>query len=386
VKIALCGPVDVRLLRTWLPDEPAVNTDGGTPVGELANALLSSFSDVEVLCVGLSTKIEKEFVFRAPRLTLRIVPARKSGRARDGFRYERKNIRRVLIQESPDVVHAHWTYEYALASLSTKLPTIVTVHDWAPRILRYQPSPYRFVRLAMNVLSITSAPFLAAPSPYIQSLVRRYYGRNPVLLPNLIADNNLRHQSRFFPSTASSVLAVNNGFSKFKNVHTLLIAFQMLRSAAPYTHLTLIGSGYEPGGPAERWAKENRLCEGVSFVGPISRGELRGYLDGADVFAHPSREESFGYVLLEAMSRGLPVVAGTSSGAVPWLLRRGEAGVLVNVDSAEELAAGIAGLLADGTRWSTMSEGGLSRARHFAASFLAPAFYRSYEKVIEVKN
>jgi L-malate glycosyltransferase len=386
VKIALCGPVDVRLLRAWMIDEPAVTSDGGTPVGELAAALLSSFSDVEVLCVALSTAIGSELESRSPRLSLRIVPSRKSGRARDAFKYERENIRRILVQERPDVIHAHWTYEYALASLATKLPTLITVHDWAPRILRYQPSPYRLVRLAMNVLSISLAPFLAAPSPYIRSLVRRNYGRNPLLLPNLIADASLNGQSRAPSSTPSSILAINNGFSKFKNVHTLLIAFQMLRSVMPSAQLTLIGSGYEPGGPAERWARENRLSESVSFYGPIERGELRGYFDQADVFVHPSREESFGYVLLEAMSRGLPVVAGASSGAVPWLLRRGEAGVLVDVESAEDVAAGIYGLLTSGERWSTLSQAGLSRARTFAASSLAPAFYRSYEKVLQIRS
>lgn len=384
MKIALCGPVDTRLLRPWLPPDVAVHNDGGTPVGELASALLTHDPDAEVLCVGLSTSISTAYAFRSQRLSLIIMPARKSHRARDGFKYERENISGALMEERPDVVHAQWTYEYALASLATKLPTLITVHDWAPKILRFKPSPYRLVLLGMNVKAISSAPFLAAPSPYIHALVRRYHGRVPVLLPNLIADNYLLQGRRLRSADGNEILAANNGFSQFKNVHTLLVAFQMVRLVLPNAHLTLVGSDHEPGGPADRWASENGLLEGVTFRGPVNRSELRDCLDQADLFVHPSREESFGYVLLEAMARGLPVVAGVSSGAVAWLLRGGEAGLLVDVNAADDVAAAVTRALNDRDVWQTLSDAGVDRAQAFTASSLAPSFSRSYEKVLQL--
>ena len=51
--------------------------------------------------------------------------------------------------------------------------------------------------------------------------------------------------------------------------------------------------------------------------------------------------------MLEAIAQGLPVVGGRRSGAVPWVLGDGKAGVLTDVRSAPSLAAAISGLLDD---------------------------------------
>jgi L-malate glycosyltransferase len=66
----------------------------------------------------------------------------------------------------------------------------------------------------------------------------------------------------------------------------------------------------------------------------------------ASVLAHPSLEESFGMIVLEAMATGTPVVAGRASGAVPWLLAN-DAGVLVDVRNSAAIAEAINGLLGD---------------------------------------
>ena len=49
----------------------------------------------------------------------------------------------------PDIVHAHWTYEFALGAIESRVPTVVTAHDAPLSILRLNPTPYRLARTVM---------------------------------------------------------------------------------------------------------------------------------------------------------------------------------------------------------------------------------------------
>ena len=64
----------------------------------------------------------------------------------------------------------------------------------------------------------------------------------------------------------------------------------------------------------------------------------------ADIFVFPSLWEGFGMVLIEAMYNRLPIVA-TNAGAIPYLVKDGENGILVPVKDPEQLAKSIKKLI-----------------------------------------
>ena len=70
------------------------------------------------------------------------------------------------------------------------------------------------------------------------------------------------------------------------------------------------------------------------------RVEPRAWLERARVFAHTSRWEGFGIVLLEAMLAGLPVVA-TRVSAIPEIVADGTTGLLAPPGDAEAIAAAL---------------------------------------------
>ena len=78
----------------------------------------------------------------------------------------------------------------------------------------------------------------------------------------------------------------------------------------------------------------------VNFVGPKHGVELATMLASADVFVFPSRTDTFGIVLLEAMSCGLPIAAYPVSGPRD-VVRQGDTGIL-----DEDLARAVQGALA----------------------------------------
>lgn len=82
-------------------------------------------------------------------------------------------------------------------------------------------------------------------------------------------------------------------------------------------------------------------------VGVVERGELSSHLRAADVFAAPSRYEGGpGFVYLEAMASGLPVIACSGSGASE-VISPDETGLLVPPDDVEAVALALDRLLSD---------------------------------------
>ena len=92
--------------------------------------------------------------------------------------------------------------------------------------------------------------------------------------------------------------------------------------------------------------------DGVLFTGMTH--EVQDYLRAADVFILPSRREGLPVALLEAMACGLPCVASRLPGSTDAIISDGDNGVLVPVGDPGALANGVASLLRDPARASTL--------------------------------
>ncbi len=107
-----------------------------------------------------------------------------------------------------------------------------------------------------------------------------------------------------------------------KNVGYLAEALEIVARDRPEARILVVGDG-----PA-RPGLEKRLGPLARFVGYKSGDELADHYAAADVFAFASLTETFGNVILEAMSSGLPVVA-VKAGGPGDTVRSGETGLLV---------------------------------------------------------
>ena len=120
---------------------------------------------------------------------------------------------------------------------------------------------------------------------------------------------------------------------------------------------------------------EARLGDCVRLLGQVQ--DVAHLLRAADVFAFPSRREGTPFALLEAMARGVPVVAARFGGA-DEIVVSGENGLLVAQDDPAGLADAIAGLLRDAAHAQELAE----RGRERAAQFSEPAMIGSTLAVI----
>lgn len=125
-------------------------------------------------------------------------------------------------------------------------------------------------------------------------------------------------------------------------------------------------------------AHELGIGDHVQFPGFVEYDEMPQRYSAADLFILPSRRESFGLVLAEAMAAGLPVVA-TQVGAIPELVQHGETGMLIPPEDPAALAAAVNYLLRHPREMKQMGIEGRKRTReHFTWAKVAERVLASY--------
>jgi len=122
------------------------------------------------------------------------------------------------------------------------------------------------------------------------------------------------------------------------------------------------------------------LSDAVRFLGYVPREDLAALYGVARLCAYPSLYEGFGLPVAEAMACGCPVVTSNVS-SLPEVA--GDAAVLVDPRSVDEIAAGIAALWTDETRRRDLSAKGRVRATCFTWERTARATAAVYDAVTQ---
>jgi len=391
--ICIAAPIACADLAPYLDDRGAGLPAGytGAPLTAVLIAeLLRLGHQVHALTVDYESRLTKSVRAQGHNLICEVLPGRprvwrrehgRPGRALDLFRDERRAIAGAIIAARPDIVHAHWTYEFALGAIESKLPHIITVHDSPRQVARHTRSVYRLLRWWMASQALRQADALTAVSSYVASEVRAM-ARVPIrLVPNPIASGAFELGSSRLAARGQRVCMVCNGWAALKNPQVALRAFAQLRLQLPDAELHLMGTDFGPGERAAQWAAGQGLADGVHFVGRLPHTELLRRMASMDVLLHTAHEESFGVVIAEAMALGLPVVAGRHSGAVPWVAGAGQ--WLVDVRHAPSIAQALRDALCDASAYAAASSAARREARRFEAQVVAQAYLSAYAQALQ---
>jgi len=308
------------------------------------------------------------------------------GRIVDLFRFERQALKHAITRAAPDVIHAHWAYEFALAAVGSKIPHVVTCHDSPYTIARLASrsrptiSVYRWLRVLMARKALREAQCVTAVSPYMRDEVQSITTARIAVVPNPVDDLAFTLARQRKAPEMPRLAMVCNGWGIWKNPQPALMAFAKLRISRPDAELHLYGHDFGAGEAAESWCAQNGISDGLVFHGSVPHHRLLQSLAEFDLLLHPSLEESFGMVIAEAMAMGLPVVAGDSSGAVPWVV--GETDGLCNVRSPEAILQSLMKVLESG-QYARLSSTGMSAAfARFSTVKIVDRFYELYEQVL----
>jgi len=160
---------------------------------------------------------------------------------------------------------------------------------------------------------------------------------------------------------ALTVLAVARLYKR-KGLDRLINSWVDVVKEYPKAVLSIVGTGLEEEN-LKKLSAMLSLQGSVKFEGEIlNRSRLARCYRNCDIFALPSRHETFGIVYLEAMSAGKPVVALNST-ALPEVVRNGIDGILVDEDDEDALSKAIVSLLGDKAKRKSMGENGRVRVK-----------------------
>jgi glycogen(starch) synthase len=166
-----------------------------------------------------------------------------------------------------------------------------------------------------------------------------------------------------------------------KGIHTLGAALPRVLSTHPGVHVFVIGRdlGVHGGGAGEEFRRSVRsVADRVHLLGELPRAAALAVVAQAEVVVLPSLWESFGYVCLEAMTLGRPVVA-TRTGGFAELVEEGQTGWLVTPGDAGELGEALLAALGDPARLKTFGAAGRRRAAEWDADRVVGRIVELYE-------
>jgi glycosyltransferase involved in cell wall biosynthesis len=344
--LAFLGPCSpsrvVQLLDGNDSEAPNLRNDG-SPVNVLIAKISRKVLRISVLTYSSQLSCAKVYKFQ--NITFYIIPLRKNSFwILDFYRIERKFILNILREISPDLLHAHWTYEYSLAAIKYDRKSIITVHDNPIKVFRLTPDVLRFMKMLMSfwVRLFGKQVTYIFVSKSLLTAWKKYYlfsGQSRVI-PNLIGFNQISAEKSH---SVIQFTSIGNG-SKLKNVATILKVWHRLSQRYPNFILNLIGPDLGIG--SKLWIDwHKQVGDTVIWHGYMLQPEIQQILIDSTFYLHFSYEESQGMAVAEAMLLGCLVCV---SEGIPALRETtGERAVFLNIRSVDSTLKSLENLLAD---------------------------------------
>lgn len=284
--------------------------------------------------------------------------------------YARAGIARGFAQKlaawKPDVAHVHFATD-ACAFLPVLrglgVPFVVTLHGYDAGLSDEAHETSAIGRMFLRrrvALWREAAGFLCVSEHLRRVAVERGFPEDKLWVH--VTGIPVREKVRSDRPREPVVLFVGRLVEK-KGCRVLLEAWKAVEQEVPSAWLMVIGDG-PLRAELEGWARANlRQCE---FVGARTQAEVREWMDRAAVLAAPSVRAANGdteglpTVVLEAMERGLPVVASDGTGAEEAVAAC-ETGFLTAQGDVEGLAETLVGLLRNGEQARRLGASGRRR-------------------------
>ena len=293
---------------------------------------------------------------------------------------------RLVVEARPDIVHAHRYKENILAGAVAPLcgfPRLVTTQHGISEI------SYSLKARALSWLN-----FLLMQHAYVRVVavsndLARYLTETARIPPSKVTciHNGIDTSKvaiRQVPKISGRITIGSAGRIVPVKDYSLLVE-TACALCARNAHVWFVLAGDGPESPYLREMVRVRGLEGrFTLLGHLE--DMSAFWDKIDVYVNTSRHEGFPITILEAMSRGLPVVA-PAAGGLTEVIEPGVSGCLVAERKAEAFATALQNLIASPDLRANLGMNARRRVEElFTIRAMVHSYYALYEKIVAINR
>lgn len=333
-------------IATHFPADPGAPNGGVEAVSVNLVRALAEFADLELHVVTLDASVTEATQQSWENATIHRLPRLAGSELLNAVGAGRRQVFEFLEQLAPALVHAHDTYGLMVKGL--RIPRIFTIHGFIYGDTLVSGAKWPWLRSQIWRVIETSGwadqPHIISISPYVRE---RLAGITRGVIHDI--DNPISEAFFQIPRKEKGNIVISAAaICPRKNTLRLIEAVAKLTQEGRDIELRLAGSvtNADYGRLVNQTVRKYRLEEKIIFLGQIGTEQIKQELSTASVFALVSLEENSPMGIEEAMAARVPVVTSNRCG-MPYMVRDGESGFLVDPNNTTDIAGRLAKVLQD---------------------------------------
>ena len=356
-------------------------------IATLANTLASKY-DVEILSVY---RLYKDPIYKLdPKVNVKYISNIKPNKNEMKYYLKKKNFS-AIIKEIPRSLHTGHVKYIKTASVLKNLDTdvLITTRD-VHNFLSGKYANESIIKIAwehnhhnnnkyyINKLckSCKNIDYFVCVSKELEEFYKNIMGKKVIFIPNSLD----KMPNKLSKLDTNNITAVGR-LSKEKGLDDLLRIFKKLISKKSDLKLNIIGDGPEKDNLLNL-SRELKLGDKVIFHGFQNKEYINEILDETSLYLMTSHTESFGLVLIEAMSHGIPCISYTSAQGANEIIEDGIDGYLIENRDEDEYVNKVLELLNNDSLRKKMGK----KAREKSKDYSSDVTLEKWNKLINKRK
>jgi L-malate glycosyltransferase len=306
-------------------------------------------------------------------------------------------LRQYLHRWQPQILNAHYASGYGTTAMLARFkPSVLSV--WGSDVQSFAiQNKFKRWLVCKNLRSATTVAVTSQAlfdqvrhlTPERQAIAITPFGVDLEQFfikstePLSTSKNAKNLQKRPFTLGLVKALAPVYGIDLLLRAFAQLCADTQVRTVQPELQLLIVGEGQQRA-QLQQLATDLQIAHQVRFVGAVAHHQVPHWLHQFDVYVAPSRAESFGVAIIEALACGLPVVA-SAIGGLPEVVRHNQTGLLVPANQVPALFLALKRLILEPTLRQRLGQTGHQHvAQHYHWSTCVQRMEQCYEQTLRL--